>query len=217
MPDDRRSVSSKIRKFLALPFHGKTNALQAVLIVGKGRFYYRRFFGNFGSRTLLFKPERLVNPRFLHIGDRTMIGHGAHIEIISEYANVQYSPKVEIGSNVYIGPHLYMVCVGRVSIGDRSVLSEHVYIHDNNHGFDPTHGPIMQQKLVHSGDITIGKDCFLGYRTAILPGVTLGDHCVVGTGAVVTKSFPSFSMIAGVPAILLKRYSFEEEAWVRVG
>ena len=46
MPDDRRSVSSKIRKFLALPFHGKTNALQAVLIVGKGRFYYRRFFGN---------------------------------------------------------------------------------------------------------------------------------------------------------------------------
>jgi acetyltransferase-like isoleucine patch superfamily enzyme len=146
-----------------------------------------------------------------------MIGHGAHIEIISEYANVQYSPKVEIGSNVYIGPHLYMVCVGRVSIGDRSVLSEHVYIHDNNHGFDPTHGPIMQQKLVHSGDITIGKDCFLGYRTAILPGVTLGDHCVVGTGAVVTKSFPSFSMIAGVPAILLKRYSFEEEAWVRVG
>jgi acetyltransferase-like isoleucine patch superfamily enzyme len=135
---------------------------------------------------------------------------------ILKYGNVRYSPKIEIGEDVYIGSYLYMACVGRIAIGDGSVLSENVFINDSNHGVDPERGLIMQQDLVHPGDVRIGRNCFLGLRSAIMPGVTLGDHCIVGINSVVTKSFPAFSMIAGAPAVLIKRYSLNEKQWVRV-
>lgn len=162
------------------------------------------------------RPHRINNPRCISVGDRTSIGVGALIAPILEYANVSYSPKIEIGKDVYIGPYLYMACVGRITIGDGTVLSENVFINDSNHGFDPENGLIMKQKLVHRGDISIGNNCFLGLRSAIMANVTLGDHSVVGINSVVTKSFPAYSMIAGAPAVLIKRYSLEQKKWVTV-
>jgi acetyltransferase-like isoleucine patch superfamily enzyme len=191
------------------------NTIELVYYRLKAVLYYRRVFGSFGRRTVLRHPKLLSNAGSMRIGDRTSIGALAHIELIREYAGVRFFPKIDIGSDVYIGPNLYIVCVGALTIGDGAVLSEYVYLHDSNHGFDPECGPIMQQRLVHGGDITIGRDCFLGFRAAILPGVKLGDHCVVAMGAVVTKSFPPYSMVAGVPAVLIKKYSLTEKKWIR--
>ena len=52
--------------------------------------------------------------------------------------------------------------------------------------------------------ITIGNNVWIGANSIILKGVNLGDNVVVGTGSVVTKSFPNNSVIAGVPAKLIK-------------
>ena len=49
-----------------------------------------------------------------------------------------------------------------------------------------------------------------------MPGVTLGERCIVAAGAVVTKSFPSYTMIAGVPAKAIKRYNFTTHSWERI-
>jgi acetyltransferase-like isoleucine patch superfamily enzyme len=170
-----------------------------------------------GIDVLIHRPHRISNPQCIRVGDRTVIGAGALITPILQYAGVRYSPTIEIGSDVYIGPHLYMACVGRMTIGEGSVLSEHVYLNDASHGFDPEAGLIVGQTLVHPGDITIGNHCFLGLRSAVMPGVTLGDYCIVGVNSVVTKSFPEYSMVAGAPAVLIKRYSPEQKAWIRVG
>jgi acetyltransferase-like isoleucine patch superfamily enzyme len=188
--------------------------------------YVRRIFAKFrataprgmqaGVDVQIYRPHRISNAARIRVGNRTIIGAGAVIAPILEYAGLKYSPTIEIGSDVYIGPSLYMACIGRLTIGDGSVLSENVYINDTSHGFDPEAGLIMQQALVHPGDITIGNHCFLGLRSAVMPGVTLGDHCIVGTSSVVTKSFPAYSMIAGAPAVLIKRYSAEQRAWIRI-
>lgn len=58
-------------------------------------------------------------------------------------------------------------------------------------------------RLLHR-DVYIGKNCFIGTRAIILPGVEIGDHVVVSAGAVVTKNVPSNSMVAGNPAIIIK-------------
>lgn len=94
-----------------------------------------------------------------------------------------------------------------VEIGSGCVLSEHVYVSDIAHGLDPRGGFIMEQPLESKGPVRIGKNVFIGYGCSILPGVTLGDHCVVGTRSVVTHSFPAYSMIAGSPARVVKQYN----------
>lgn len=53
-------------------------------------------------------------------------------------------------------------------------------------------------------EVVIGNDVWIGTRVIILPGVTIGDHSIIGAGAVVTKSFPDYSIIGGVPAKLIK-------------
>jgi lipopolysaccharide O-acetyltransferase len=169
-----------------------------------------------GRNVTIRGPHRVTNAHCIRVGDRTVIGANALMEPILEYAGVRYTPSIEIGKDVYIGPNLYLACVGTVTIGDGSVLSEHVFLNDAVHGFDPEGGLLMGQQLVHPGDITIGKHCFLGLRSAILPGVTLGDHCVVGINSVVTKSFPAYSMLVGSPARLVRRYEPEQKAWAPI-
>ena len=100
-----------------------------------------------------------------------------------------------------------------ITIGDGCVLSEHVYITDLMHGLHPDQGLIMQQPLQSKGPVRIGSGCFLGYRAAIMPGVTLGDHCVVGANSVVTKSFPAYSMLVGSPARLVRSYNRKTAKW----
>ncbi len=53
-------------------------------------------------------------------------------------------------------------------------------------------------------DVYIGKNCFIGANAIILPGVRVGDHCVVAAGSVVTRDVPSHSIVAGNPAKIIK-------------
>lgn len=166
-----------------------------------------------GDQTIIERPHRIYAPQCIRIGMRTHIGHDALIQPIVNAAGVDYVPTITIGNDVYIGPNVYLAAMSNISIGDGSVLSESVYINDASHGIDPKAGMIMQQPLVHRGDIRIGQHCFLGLRSAIMPGVTLGDYCVVGINSVVTKSFPPYSMVAGAPARLIKIYSTTSCRW----
>jgi acetyltransferase-like isoleucine patch superfamily enzyme len=170
---------------------------------------------NVGKDVRIGRPhKRISQPSHITIGNRTLIESNPLIAPIVECEGIRYQPQIKIGQDVYIGPNVYLVAISGISIGDGCVLSEFVFMSDNNHGLDPTAGLIMQQKLVHGGDIKIGNHCFLGLRSAIMPGVTLGDHCVVGINSVVTKSFPAYSMLAGAPAKLVKLYSLEKRAWI---
>lgn len=53
-------------------------------------------------------------------------------------------------------------------------------------------------------DTRVGKNCFIGARSIILPGVTIGDNCVIGSGSVVTKDVPPCSAVAGNPAQIIR-------------
>jgi lipopolysaccharide O-acetyltransferase len=156
----------------------------------------------------------LKNRRAIRIGRRTLIRSNSYIDALSEYSGRHYQPVIEIGDDVYIGRHVYLTACNRIDISDGCVLSEHVYISDNSHGFDPLNGLIMKQPLEAKGGVHIGPNCFLGYRVTVMPGVNLGQWCVVGANSVVTRSFPAYSMIAGTPARLLKTYSHDLQQWV---
>jgi acetyltransferase-like isoleucine patch superfamily enzyme len=172
--------------------------------------------GHLGSNTAIHWPRRLRGRNQIWIGERTLIRSHSIIEAIQQWENTKHTPRIHIGSNVYIGRHVYITSINGVTIENGCVLSEHVYITDLNHGYDPQAGPIMSQNLESKGPVAIGRNSFLGFRVSVMPGVSLGEHCVVGANSVVTHSFPAYSMIVGTPARLVKVYSLELKRWVPV-
>lgn len=173
-------------------------------------------FKRFGRDAAVSSPWVISGRKFVEIGESSAIMSGCRIEAICTYAGKTYHPLVSIGANVYIGRMLFITAIQEVRIGDGSVLSDYVYVADSSHGFDPEHGLIMEQRLESKGPVRIGSNCFLGYRVTVMPGVILGDWCIVGAHSVVTQSFSAYSMIAGSPARLIRRYSHELGEWISV-
>jgi acetyltransferase-like isoleucine patch superfamily enzyme len=81
----------------------------------------------------------------------------------------------------------------------------YVYITDQNHGYTDPDVPVGRQWPVNE-PVVIGSGCWLGAGAIILPGARLGRNVVVAGGAVVRGEFPDHSVIAGVPAKVVRRY-----------
>jgi acetyltransferase-like isoleucine patch superfamily enzyme len=89
-----------------------------------------------------------------------------------------------------------------------------VYITDQNHGYEDITRPISQQTQPERA-VVIGDGSWLGYGAVVLPGVTIGKHCVIGANSVVTSDIPDFSVAVGVPARVIRRYD-ATAGWIKV-
>ena len=167
--------------------------------------------GSRGSRIAF--PRSIQNPQRMFIGSGTCIKRFSQINAIIQHSGKTYNPRLKIGDDVYIGSGAFIMCADYIEIKDGCVISEQVYIADAMHQLNPKGGLIMQQNLECKGPVILGASCFLGMRVTVLPNVQLGEFCVVGAHSVVNKSFPAYSMIAGVPARLIKRFDPAENKW----
>jgi acetyltransferase-like isoleucine patch superfamily enzyme len=123
---------------------------------------------------------------------------------ISEYAVVApYGGHIEMGENVYLGPHSVIYGHGGLYIGDNVLIAAHVVIVPANHGYGDVDTPIRMQQSTAKG-ITIGNGSWIGAGARLLDGVTVGKDCIVAAGAVVTTSVPDRSVVAGVPAKIVR-------------
>ncbi|MEG1405263.1 MAG: acyltransferase [Alistipes sp.] len=120
---------------------------------------------------------------------------------------------VVIGEDVHIG--IGAVVVGPVRLGSHAGLGQYVSVQGMNHGFaDVTIDSDLQP--VDCRPVTIGDCSHIGTNSTVVAGVTIGDHCMVGAGSVVTKNIPSYCVAVGNPARVVKKYDFEKRAWVKV-
>jgi acetyltransferase-like isoleucine patch superfamily enzyme len=100
-------------------------------------------------------------------------------------------------------------------IGDDVWTGHHVYITDQNHGYTDVSMPISKQSQPER-PVSIGNGSWLGHGSIVLPGVTIGEHVVIGANSVVTRDIPSYSVAVGSPAKVIRRFD-EEKGWIDVG
>lgn len=191
---------NKIAAFLRLRWHDRLNVLQDLVVRAKTRLYYARVAGKIGKACRLYKPVLLSNPRFLQIGDHTLIRPGARLEILQ--TNLQRTPLLRIGSNTNIEQNVHIVCHNRIEIGSNVSITAFCAIVDTTH---PIGGPKPGATLVDDDAfVEIGDGTFIGIGSVILPNVRVGKHCYIGANSVVTKSLPDYAVAAGSPARILR-------------
>ncbi len=142
-----------------------------------------------------------VDLRGLIIKDKVVIGRNAWIEIIK----TSISPQIVIDTQTQIGRNAMISASSGIKIGRKCVISYGVSIIDHDHALDKKNISPIDSGLTPGQPIIISNDCFVGAHSFILKGVTLGRQCVVGANSVVTKSFPSYSIVVGNPAKLVRK------------
>ena len=125
-------------------------------------------------------------------------------------------PVIRIGRNVSIGKWNDFGCSKLIEIGDDVTTAPYVHFTDRNHGYEDVTVPIIHQKSWVKGPIRIGRGSWIGFGAQIMSGVSVGRHCVVGAGAVVTRDVPDFCVVGGNPARLLKKYNVQSGEWERI-
>jgi len=136
----------------------------------------------------------------LTLGDRVSIG--AFSQVIVSTSLHEPGCFIELGSRVGIGEFAYLGGGGGLRIGDDCIIGQYFSCHPENHRHADYAAPIRLQGVTRAG-ITIGPNCWIGSKVTVLDGVSIGAGCVVAAGAVVTRSVPAGSVVAGVPARLI--------------
>jgi maltose O-acetyltransferase len=113
-----------------------------------------------------------------------------------------FSPKVTLGDHSGIGINAKIY--GECHIGSEVMMGTDVTVITRNHRFDRTDIPMMEQGFLDEEPVFIGNDVWIGDRVVILPGVHIGNGCVIAAGAVVTKDIPDYTIAAGVPARVIR-------------
>jgi acetyltransferase-like isoleucine patch superfamily enzyme len=115
----------------------------------------------------------------------------------------QKGTGITIGHRTGINARAYLGGQGGISIGNDVIMGPNVQIFSENHNFDQMGIAIKDQGVTRQA-VCIGHGCWIGAGATILAGVEIGDGCVIAAGSVVTKSVPANTVVAGVPARVIK-------------
>jgi len=164
-------------------------------------------FGAFGDDSAIcFPVGALFGERWIRIGAHTVIGPYSSLSAGVAPAHVpDHDPVVRIGDRCVIGKGSGIVAHRSVEIGDDVWTGHHVYVTDANHGYEDVTRPPGQQ-FAGPEPVRIASGAWLGHGTIVLPGSTIGEHAVIGAGAVVIGDIPAFSVAVGNPARVVRQH-----------
>lgn len=176
--------------------------------------HYTVLFGRIGC---------LVGAKNISISSHSCFADYFYLEARSDYKFAKarnstppppYNPQIIIGADCWFGAYNHVTCINKIRIGDGLLTGKWVTISDNNHG-DSTLQSLMtkpiERELKSSGPITIGKNVWIGEKATILGNVNIGDCSIIAANSVVTKDVPPYSVVAGIPAKIIKQNIYEYE------
>jgi len=167
----------------------------------------KKSLGGSGQGFSVLEGHRIINPQFIKVGDNFNALARLRIEAFDRFSDQQFTPEVLIGNNVTINPDCHIACISKVIIEDDVLIASKVFISDHFHGEASNkhlYLPPAMRPLVSKGAVVIKKNVWIGDGVCIMPGVTIGENCIIGANSVVTKSIPHNSVAAGIPCKVIK-------------
>jgi acetyltransferase-like isoleucine patch superfamily enzyme len=170
-------------------------------------FWVKNTFKKCGNNFNVVAPLSLKGSEYISIGNNFHSINTIRFECWNKYFDEQFCPSLTIGNNVSMNNNIHIGCINEITIGNNVLIASNVFITDHFHGYVDKRDlniPPYLRTLYSRGSVHIMDDVWIGENVTIMPNVKLGKSCVVGANSVVTKSFPDYSVIAGVPAKFIK-------------
>lgn len=181
------------------------------------------FFEASGHHIFIEKKVELINKKKISVGNNVRIEQGSTINAISTDGivlgdNVKIGKNnqllvtgslqkigkgIKIGANTSFSENTFFGASGGIEVGENVISGQNVRFHAENHLFSKKDILIREQGVTQKG-IKIGNNCWIGSGVVFLDGTIVGDGCVIAANAVLNKNYPSNSIIAGVPAKVIK-------------
>ena len=199
-------LRSRCRSAIGRTIRGVSKMLNRTASIGPND-HAARFYKHFGRGSIINWPTgNMYGERWISIGEDTMIAADVTLSAgMVPNQEMMTDPVVIIGDRCLIGRGSAIVGHYRIDIGDDVFTGMNVYITDQNHGYEDPDTPIGIQDP-QDDPVVIGDGSWIGSGAVVLPGARIGKHCVVAANSVVRVTFPSHSVIAGVPAKVVRAY-----------
>ncbi len=182
--------------------------------------YYKKALKSMGENVIIEKNVTIINPQWVTLGDNVKIRQGATIiargeggvsignntsikERVFLDTESEETGYIEIENNVYIGAGTTLYGHNGLFIGAFSLIAQNVTCTPYSHIYDDPNTTIYGQGG-HSQKVSIGPDAYIGMGVDIMYSGSVGKGSVVGSGAVVVKPIPPYSIAVGNPARVIK-------------
>ena len=199
-------LRAKGRALVGSVVRGAAGVTQRAAAVGPNDPPSKRF-GRFGVGTSIAWPTgSIYNERYIWLGSGTLVS--PHVTLCAGMVVGQEmvtDPVVRIGDRCLIGRGTSIVAHFSVDIEDDVFMGMNIYITDQNHGYEDLSQPIGAQHPSEQA-VRIGAGSWIGSGAVILPGAQIGRHVVVAANSVVRGGVPDNSVVAGVPARVVRRH-----------
>lgn len=149
----------------------------------------------------------------IELGNSVIIKKDTWLNIIPDDTD---EVKMNIEDGCVIGTRCTLSAKNLIHLEPEVIMASSVLIQDHNHAYEDVNMSIRDQGVSDGGVIRIGEGSWIGHGAAIVCSrgeLTLGRHCVVAANAVVTRSAPPYSVLAGNPARIIKQYDPVTESW----
>jgi lipopolysaccharide O-acetyltransferase len=156
------------------------------------------------------------------IGKNFRVVEGLWLEAVHKYCDQELTPRIIIGENVSISRWSHISAITHIEIGSQTLIGSNVFIADHNHGLYSGTAqsspmiPPAHRELGSGGPVIIGENVWIGDNATILGPAQIGYGAIIGANAVVTCDIAPETIVGGIPARPIKRYSRSSGSWNRL-
>ena len=181
--------------------------------------FFKFQISEMGINCKLRLEGRVIDGKYVHFANDIEIEKNWIIAVYPEYEGQENPVKKGKNKGVFIGSgnsfnrNLTIYCADSIVIGENNLFGSFVLITDNDHGTNASLDLPYRFQHLTTDSVTIGNNCWIAENVKILKGSRIGDRCIIAANSLVKGEFDSYTVIAGVPAKVIKRWNFEKCRW----